>query len=109
LGYGASEIGSLAYRFLLVRNFARALEAADQALALAPDAVWIDSNRAHALMMLGRLDEARAIYLRHRGEQKVQEDKSWETIVLEDFSDLRNAGVRPPLMDEIEKAFSARG
>ena len=60
-------------------------------------------------MFLGRLDEARALYLRYRGAQKVQGDKSWEAVVLEDFAELRKAGLVHPLMDEIEKTFAAGG
>jgi hypothetical protein len=93
----------------LVRGFAAALEAADQATSLAPHEIWLYSNRAHALMFLGREEEARALYLRYRGEKKVQGVKSWETVVLEDFAELRKVGLTHPLMDEIEAKFAARG
>jgi hypothetical protein len=43
------------------------------------------------------------------GTKNVQEEKSWETVVLEDFADLRKAGLTNPLMDEIEKQFTAAG
>jgi tetratricopeptide (TPR) repeat protein len=104
-----AEIGGLAYNFVLARNFARALEAADQAIALTPDKIWLYTNRAHALMFLDRVDEARALYLEYRGEKKVEGEKSWETVVLEDFTELRKAGLMHPLMDEIETKFAARG
>jgi hypothetical protein len=39
----------------------------------------------------------------------VKEDKSWDTVVLEDFAELRKAGLTHPLMDEIEKRFTAGG
>ena len=32
-------------------------------------------------------DEARALYLKYRGQQKVWGDQSWEAAVLEDFLD----------------------
>jgi hypothetical protein len=72
-----------------------------------PDEIWPNMNRAHALMFLGRADEARALYLRYRG-MKVGE-KSWEAVILEDFADLRKAGLTHPLMDEIEKKFTENG
>jgi len=34
--------------------------------------------------------------------------KSWEAVVLEDFAELRKAGLTNPLMDEIAQAFSAK-
>lgn len=104
-----SRIGSISYKFILARNFATALEAADQAISLAPEKIWIYTNRAHALMFLNRIDEARAVYLQHRGKKNVQGEKGWETVVLEDFADLRRARLVAPLMSTIEKQFSARG
>src|SRR3989442_9824957 len=57
-----------AYRFVLAREFARALEVVDQAISLAPNEVYSSTRaRAHALMFLGRVDEARSLYLLYRG------------------------------------------
>ena len=66
------------------------------------------ANRAHALIFLGRVDEARAIYIQYRGE-KMPDGKLWESSVLEDFAELRNAGLTHPLMDKIERLFSSHG
>jgi tetratricopeptide (TPR) repeat protein len=104
-----SKIGGLAYKFITARRADRALEAADQAISLSAKTISLYTNRAHALMFLDRVAEARALYLQYRGEKGVSEGKSWETIVLEDFADLRKAGLAHPLMDEIEAKFSARG
>jgi tetratricopeptide (TPR) repeat protein len=106
LNYSIEGIGSLAYRFILARDFAEALETADEAIALEPDKIWLYTNRAHALMFLGRTDEARSLYLKYQGAKNVQEGKSWDTIVLADFAELRKAELTNPLMDEIEKSFS---
>jgi tetratricopeptide (TPR) repeat protein/energy-coupling factor transporter ATP-binding protein EcfA2 len=102
-------LGGLAYLFVLARDFARALEAADQAISLAPDKKWIHGNRAHALMFLGRADEARVIYLQYRGAKNVLGEKAWETVVLEDFAEMRQKGLTRPLMEEIEKRLAPRG
>ena len=104
-----NDFGGLAYDFLLARDFAAALEAAEQTIAVAPELIFIYGNRAHALMFLGRVDEARALYLKYRGTKNVQDDKSWETVTLQDFAELRKAGLKHPLMDEIEKQFTAGG
>lgn len=100
----AAGIGGLAYKFILASEFAKALDAADFAIALEPDAIWMQGNRAHALMFLGKVDQAREIYLRYRG-QKSNGDKLWEADVKDDFADLRKHGLTNPLMDEIEKVF----
>jgi len=102
-----NRIGNLADQFVLAQNFAQALEASDLVIAVAPDLKWLHMNRAHALMFLNRVDEARTIYLRYRGEKDVQDGKPWESLVLEDFAELRTAGLTHPLMDEIEKPFAA--
>ena len=108
LQYSSDKIGGLAYGFLLAQDFARALEASEL-VYLAPDKIWVHGNRAHALMLLGRVDEARALYLRYRGEKSVQAEKPWETVVLEDFAEMREAGLTHPLMNEIEKRFATGG
>jgi len=99
------RIGGLAYALVLARDFKDALEAADQAISLTPDEIWLYTNKAHALMFLGRVDEARTIYVRYHGEMNV-EGKSWDTAIHDDFVELRKAGLTNPLMDEIEKLFS---
>ena len=102
------QIGSVAYYGLMARDFTTALEAADQAIALAPDQLWLSTNRAHALMFLNHIDEARALYLKYRG-RTLQDGKRWEAVILEDFADLRKAGLTNPLMDEIQKLFASAG
>jgi tetratricopeptide (TPR) repeat protein len=109
LQYSVNAIGGMAYRLIEVRNFPLALQAADQAIALAPKEVWLHTNRAHALMFLDRVDEARTVYLRFRAEKNVQGEKSWEAVVLEDFVELRKVGLTHALMDEIERRFSEAG
>jgi tetratricopeptide (TPR) repeat protein len=106
LQIGIGRIGGIAYNFVLARNFAEALEAGDQAIALAPDKIWLYRNRAHALMFLDRVDEARALYLKYRGQQNVFGNKSWEIGILEGFALLQKAGLTHPLMHEIEKQFA---
>jgi hypothetical protein len=35
-------------------------------------------------------------------------EKSWDTMVLGDFAEMRQGGLTHPLMDEIEKLFTSR-
>jgi len=44
-----------------------------------------------------RVVEARALYLKYRGQQ---------AIILEDFAEFQKAGLTNPLMQDIEKAFA---
>jgi tetratricopeptide (TPR) repeat protein len=104
----AEKVGGLAYRFVLAGDFARGLECADQAISMAPEKIWLYANRAHALMFLERVEEARVLYLQYRGARNVYDNKTWEDIVLEDFAELRKSGLTRPLMDEIEKLLAAK-
>jgi tetratricopeptide (TPR) repeat protein len=106
LQFSIGRIGGLAYEFVLARNFDTALEAADQAISLAPDDIGLYAKRAHALMFLDRVDEARALYLKYRGQQKVSGDKPWEAVIFVDFAEFHKAGLTHPLMQEIEKVFA---
>ena len=107
------RIAFVGYRFIMARDFARGLEAAEQSISLAPDIIWLNAHRAHALMFLGRTDEAREIYLRYRNDKDVFGNKpnptTWDQFILEEFGELRKAGLTNPLMDEIEKQFAGGG
>ena len=103
----AGAIGNISGHLLMMGAFAKALNAADSSIALAPDLVWLQINRADALMMLGQTDAARTIYLRY---QAIANDgagggKSWKQDVVADFAELRTHGFTSPLMTEIEGDF----
>jgi tetratricopeptide (TPR) repeat protein len=99
----AEALGNVAWRALLPRAPKRAHAASERAHTLAPDLVRIETNRAHALMLMGRTRQARALYLAHKG--KMSMSKVWEQAVAEDFADLRRAGLAHPMMAEIERAL----
>jgi tetratricopeptide (TPR) repeat protein len=102
------DLASLAFNLVLAGEFTTALEAIDQAISIRPDQTWFYANRAHALMFLNRLDEARTLYLKYRGRTLAEQNgNSWETAIREDFAQLRKAGLTNPLMDEIEKQFAS--
>jgi tetratricopeptide (TPR) repeat protein len=94
-------IGQVAMAMLLVKDFQGALAALDKATPAAPDQNWFDLVRAACLMFLDRPDEARALYLKHRGETTYA-GKSWETATKDGFALLRAHGLDNPLMAEIE-------
>jgi tetratricopeptide (TPR) repeat protein len=104
-----TSIGGISYLLVLKRDFSKALDAGNQATSLLPKEIWMYSNVAHALMFLGRVQNARSLYLKYRGEKDVQNGNSWETVILNDFKEMRQAGLTHPLMDEIERRFRAGG
>jgi hypothetical protein len=105
----ASELGSVSWRALFARDYAKALSSADRALSIAPGELWIVMNRAHALMLVGRIKEARTLYLAHKDERLANNaNKLWQQVVVEDFAELHKAGVTNRLMPKIEAPLKAR-
>jgi tetratricopeptide (TPR) repeat protein len=100
------KMGGLIVTFLSSRNFEKALEVVDCALSATPRAPLHNIYRAHALLFLDRVEEARMLYLQYRTEQ-VDAKRSGETAILGDFYIMRKVGLTHPLMDEIEKLFTA--
>jgi hypothetical protein len=97
------RISDVAFWFILVEhNFQKALELTDEAIGVLGDAPRPKLRRAHALMLLDRPDEARALY-HHDIGGKGAAAGIWQSVVREDFANLRNADLSRPLMDEIEK------
>lgn len=103
----AIELGDLSWHALLARKFGEALAAAERGLSLAPQEAWIETNRAHALLLLGRVDEARALYLARKGK-RLSGGRLWEVVIREDFDALRKASIEHPAFIEIEASMAKR-
>jgi len=102
----ADELLVVAWYAIFARDYAKALAASDRALSLNTDDLAIVTNRAHALMFLGRTDEARALYLVNKGKKVASMDnKAWEAVIADDFAEFRKAALTHPLMSEIESAL----
>jgi TPR repeat protein len=100
----ARDLNRVAWFALFARDFALALSSAERAAALLPNDPGVEANRAHALMMLDRTAEARKLYLARRGRPAAPgSGKTWETVIAEDFRELRQAGITHPLMAEVER------
>jgi len=87
---------------LLTRNFRQALTDATRAHNRFPNNLEIETDRAHALMFMDRGDDAKALYLAHKGEN-VTGSKLWERAIAQDFAELRAKGLTHPMMTDIEK------
>jgi tetratricopeptide (TPR) repeat protein len=99
------ELGTLAAAFIWNRKFQKALDVVDYALSVLPS-TFLNIYRAHALMLLDRADEAGPLYVRYRHE-RVDAERTGQTLILQDFASLREAEVTRPFMDEIEQLFGA--
>jgi len=100
----AQQFGDFADAAVKAGDFPKGLEAADLGIRFGPDLLWIRVNRAHALMFLERLEDARTEYRAHRGKD-VPDHGLWESVVMRDFAELRENSREHPLMAEIEELF----
>jgi hypothetical protein len=64
-----------------------------------PDDLILETNKAHALMFLGRSGEAHSLYLRNRGKQIGS--LLWDQAIANDFTELKKSGRSDPLMDQV--------
>lgn len=105
----ADALGSLAWEAIFAGSFDEAIKAAERAHALAPDLLWIETNRAHALLFVGRVAEARKVYAAHKGARmKLGSDKTWDDVIVEDFDAFTEAGRIHPAFAEIVAGLGIR-
>jgi hypothetical protein len=97
----AAAYGNLARAELLNRQLPEAIRAAQAALQLDNQPAWIHANLAHAYLLSNQADQAKALYLAHRGDEMY--GGPFEMAVLDDFAQLRKLGFDGPGMAEIEK------
>jgi len=97
----AAALQRVAWYALFAGEYVKALAVAERSHALFPDNLGIETNRAHALMFIGRERDAQLTYLAYKGKRLLN-DASWESVIADDFSQFRNAGLTHPMMAEIE-------
>jgi tetratricopeptide (TPR) repeat protein len=102
-----SALGSLADVQLLNQQPDDALGSADEALSLDPSAIWVETNRAHALLFLGRFDEAKYIYLTFK-DTLVSSNKTFSQAVENDFAEFRKYGLGRQEMKQVEVLLAER-
>ncbi len=85
-----------------------ALPSTESGLQIDPGYLPLQMNRAHALMFLGRPDEAEAVYRRNIGKQVFPDSpRLWEQEVLSDFDTLETEGRTHPLMNKIRELMKS--
>ena len=100
---------SLSWYALLTHDFASALVAGNRAHDLLPDNLYIEINRAHALLLTGHRDEAQAIYVAHKGQPiSLTDDTMWEDVIAGDIEGLRAAGVEDSAFSEILQTLGGK-
>jgi tetratricopeptide (TPR) repeat protein len=99
-------LGENSFYLLFNRRAEEAAACAEEALSLDPSAVWIETNRAHAYLFLGRYERAKAIYLENK-DKLLNDGRTFAKAVNDDFAMFRKNGIEIPAMHEIEVLLSA--
>lgn len=93
-------------RFEILRHrHDKSLNFAEAAITIYPEKSWSQLQFAHALLFMGRYEEAKAIYIKNP-MQRMHSDTTFRQQVLEDFQDFRKAGVKHPDMEKIEELYN---
>jgi hypothetical protein len=99
---------NLSWCQILNRDFTDALSTAEMGLIQNPSYLPLEINRAHALLLLGRTQEAEAIYFKHEGQIIPELDnKLWQQIVLDDFNEFQKRGLYLAEMNDVRKMFDS--
>lgn len=100
----------LSWYWLLAREAARALDAANNGLKIDADDLALQMNGAHALLLLGRTVEAMDVYRRPLGKPvSGSEKRLWEAVVLEDLDDFEKEGLTHPRFADVRALMKAGG
>jgi hypothetical protein len=88
----ADALNRLAWVQVLSKDGAAAEASARQALTFSPNAAVVQMNLAHALLISGKRDEARAIYAAIQSGD-AGEGRTLREVILADFDAMQEAGV----------------
>ena len=102
----ATALGNVAWHALFAKRPNRALSASERAMALQPDVLWIETNRAHALLLLGRTKLAVAAYIAHKAET-LPDNSKWDDAILKDFGEFRKRKLDRSHLRQVEEALAA--
>ena len=97
----ASALLQLSWYQLFSHEFKQALASSERAIAIDPHQIEYATNKAHALMFLGRPKAAQAVYLKYKG-RRVERGILWEQLILEDFAELEKHKLTHPQMAKIK-------
>jgi tetratricopeptide (TPR) repeat protein len=100
---------SLAWYYLFDRNAREAIAASLKALELSPhNAAMIKVTLAHSYLFDNQLDKAKAIYLENKNAKLRDDERTFSQAVLDDFKDLKEAGITHPDMEKIKALLTTK-
>jgi len=98
-----NDCGKGSWYALLSNEAQQAADLAEAALKLDPSKSWIDVNRAHAYLFLGRYDDAKAIYLKQKDTRSAASGRITADIMRDEFALFRKLGLSTDAMERMAK------
>ena len=90
-------LGSISYFLILEKNFSAAEYMAVRALSLFPEQSWIKANLALALLLQGRFETAKQIYLELKDQPySLISGKTFKDIFIQDLDEIELKGLKHP-------------
>jgi predicted Zn-dependent protease len=90
-----STLGGRSWTYALLNRPNEALADADRALAIDPNQPWIIGNKANALLLLNRVDEALALYRTIRDQLGPDDKTPMCSLIREDVTLMRDNDLLP--------------
>ncbi|MGB5024862.1 MAG: tetratricopeptide repeat protein [Saprospiraceae bacterium] len=98
----AKECGNLSWYAIFDRKFELAEVSARRALALDSNQTWVNTNLAHSLILIGKVEEGKALYDQYKNT-KHTDGRLMRLIFLADIDELEKAGISNPAWKEVRK------
>ena len=106
-GKASDALGALAWYQMLTKDGPGAEASARQSLELDPSNTMVKVNLAHALLVNGKLAEAKAIYKAER-HATTSDGRSVRDVILKDFDTMEAAGVRNESIGALRKELGGK-
>jgi tetratricopeptide (TPR) repeat protein len=104
----ATALLSVSWYRIFAGDFEGSIAASERGVAIRPDWLPLATNKAHALMFLGRAEEARSVYQRYKGQRVEKDGNLWEQVIREDFQEFAKHGLKHAQIAEIEALLAAK-
>jgi len=101
----AMKYGSVTWHYILIKKYEEAIRFGKKGINLYPKLTPnLTENLAHAYLLNGDIEEAKAIYLNPKYKDRVvQKNTLWRVLIQNDFKTFKENNISSPFFNEIEK------
>lgn len=99
------DMNNAAIEELMKKNYSKALEITYEMIKMDSSKIWPYTSIAHFLLLDGRYEEAKKIYLKYKDKKILNGSLYFEDIILDDFDDLKQLNLYHPDFDKIKELY----